>query len=247
MGIMKEYAHSAVWAYRHIAGKFEVAEIEIIGRFLSSQSVCFDVGAHGGSWSRGLARLIPSGHVYGFEALPYYSRVLRRTMKLLGQRNITIINRAVTEKGDPVQMVAADAVGSRLTGKTHIRAGEEEVNSTVDVQGVTLDGFWEELGKPKVDFVKCDIEGFELFALRGGRRMIESCRPLFFNELNKEWCTRYGYEPEDVFEFFAGFGYQPYYAEGGSALIPADREAHVNRDVLFVPSAQEIPRGLLDA
>ena len=233
---LRSNIHALVWAYRHATGKMAVPEIDAISKYLSADSICFDVGAHGGSWSRGLARVVlPKGHVYAFEALPYYADVLRRTMMLLGQRRVTVLNRAVAEKDGFVQMVRQDCDGNTLTGTIHVAASGERAHESVSVPTVTLDSFWQELGERRVDFIKCDVEGFELFVLKGARTLIEHCCPVFYNELNSEWCERYDYTPADIFSFFQGLDYRPFYLDAENGLVCVNLQEHVNRDVLFVP------------
>ncbi len=227
--------HALVWAYRHAMGKLAVPEIDAISKYLSPDSICLDVGAHGGSWSRALARVVSKGQVYSFEALPYYADVLRKTLKLLGQRRVNVLNRAVAEKDGFVQLARQDCEGNTLTGKTHVAVNGEGAQGLISVPSVTLDSFWQEIGEQQVGFVKCDVEGFELFVLRGARKLIEGCRPIFYNELNVEWCERYGYTPADIFAFFKECDYAPFYLNAVSGLVSVDVEKHVNGDILFVP------------
>lgn len=234
--MFKENIHATVWAYRHISGKLRVPEIDLISKYLSPDSICFDVGAHGGSWSQGLACALPRAHIYAFEALPYYFDVLQKTMKLLRQKRITVLNNAVGENDDlEVQMVRRDSQGTKLTGATHISASGEVGQEMSVVLTTTLDSFWQKLGKKKIDFIKCDVEGFELFVLKGAKNLIEQCRPIFFNELNAEWCNRYGYTPREIFSFFEEKKYLPFYIDLQAGLIKVDATKHINRDVLFLP------------
>ena len=63
---IRKTIHAFVWAYRHVTGKAAVPEISVISQFLGADSVCFDVGAHGGAWCRPLARIVSNGHVDAF-------------------------------------------------------------------------------------------------------------------------------------------------------------------------------------
>lgn len=230
------YVHALVWAFRHATGQYAVPEADVILRLLPNDAVCFDVGAHGGLWTRALARGLPRGKVYAFEALPYYAKVLERTLALIGPKNVSLLNAAVSDQGGTVSMVDKTPTGTKLTGRSHVAGQPDDISGAVEVQAVTLDDFWRGHGNPTVSFVKCDVEGFELAVLRGAQSLIEGCTPLFYNELNREWCERYGYQPKDVFDFFAARGYGPYYITDTYRLEAADPATHVNRDVLFVPN-----------
>ena len=174
---IRNIVHALLWTYRHATGKLAVPEITTVLKYINAKSICFDVGAHGGSWSRGLAHAVPQGHVYSFEALPYYADVLRKTMKLLGERRVTVLNRAVAEKNGSVQMARRDRDGNTLTGKTHVAINGEAPQEMVSVPAITLDSFWREIDEKQIDFIKCDVEGFELFVLRGARELIKHCQP----------------------------------------------------------------------
>jgi len=229
------YLHAGVWALRHLTGRYHVAEARIVSQWLPHDAICFDVGAHGGLWTRSLGLARPNGRVYAFEALPYYTRVLKRTISLIGPRNVSVLNVAVSDKAGSVHMIDRTPLGQRLTGKSHVSKNGDSSPGAVLVPATTLDDFWNSIGKPGVSFVKCDVEGFELFVLKGAQALIQACNPLFYNELNEEWCKRYGYLPADIFEFFEARGYRPFYLTGAGSLQAVDVARHVNRDVLFVP------------
>ncbi|MGD9057220.1 MAG: FkbM family methyltransferase, partial [Desulfobacterales bacterium] len=121
----KTIIHSIIWIKRHLIGQLKVSAISAIQQFIIPSDVCIDVGAHAGSWALPLSKLVYKGHVYAFEALPYYSSVLNIAFYLLQRKNITILNNAVVDCNRPVRLVWKDKNGNRLTGKTHV-AGEKE-------------------------------------------------------------------------------------------------------------------------
>jgi len=233
---LKPQIHALVWVYRHIAGKLKIPEMSTIETFLNPESICFDVGAHGGAWARALAKSAYKGHVYAFEALPYYAEALAATIKLIGPKNISIIKYAVSDSDGDLRLKRKDDLGNTLTGKTHVVPPSERYNEgNVVVPTLSLDGFWKQLGEKKIDFIKLDVEGFELFVLRGARKLVKNCRPVFFNEVNAEWCKRYNYNPSEIFHFFQERDYAPFYIRASSELLAVHVVNHVNRDVLFLP------------
>lgn len=50
------------------------------------------------------------------------------------------------------------------------------------VRAITLDEWWNREGRPRVDFLKMDIEGAEVEAIEGASRMLVECRPLLLVE-----------------------------------------------------------------
>lgn len=118
---IRRFAHAFVWVQRHVRGKLNVPDAACAASLLSSGDVAFDVDAHSGTWTVALSSLLPNGHVYSVEALPYYAEVLRLTLSLLRRRNVTVLNRAVNDTGEHVSLVWKNADGMRLTGFTHIQ------------------------------------------------------------------------------------------------------------------------------
>lgn len=243
--MFREILHASAWSLRHLRGHLTPPELAAATVLIRSGDVCLDIGAHAGSWLFPLGRLVgPSGRVIGFEALPYYARVLGMAKAIVGTSNVQVLNQAVNEDGASVRMIWRDPLGARLTGRTHI-AGRGEGSSTgVDVAGVTIDSVCAAM-PGRISFVKLDIEGAELGALRGGLATLRQHRPVVFSEVVEEHLGRYGHSTRMLFSFFEDLDYRPFTVTGGQ-LLPTDvaLAATIN-DVLFVPAeaADRLPIG----
>ena len=69
---------------------------------------------------------------------------------------------------------------------------------------------WGTTGPGRIDFIKIDIEGSELFALRGAVHTIEKFHPWVMVEINDSTYGMAGYSSAEIFEFFDQLGYTPY-------------------------------------
>ena len=238
---LKETVHAIIWAKRHLLGQLKVKEISTIQKFVAPNDTCFDIGAHSGSWALALSAPVPSGHVYAFEGFPYYARVLNMTMRLLKRKNITVINRAVVDNDSSVSVIWKDVTGMRLTGKTHVVGPYERFIDPILVEGIALDTFLDQIPihMRGVRFVKMDIEGTELLALRGGTSLIETRRPIFYLEIWQQYCERYKYLPEDIFRKFRGWEYRSFILSPESEIISLIQASYSGKgDVLFIPAEQ---------
>jgi FkbM family methyltransferase len=61
------------------------------------------------------------------------------------------------------------------------------------------------LGLEQLDFLKIDVEGFELFVLQGAEQTLRRCKPLIIAEENNR-CKFQGVEHGEMTEFLASLG-----------------------------------------
>jgi FkbM family methyltransferase len=130
----------------------------------------------------------PAGHVYSFDPLPQHGNVIRYNIEQndLSQR-VTYVPYAVGETSNDTPPAVESGVRSSVAqpGFSLLR--------TEDAFAVTsIDDFCEARALPKLDFLKMDIEGFELSALRGARKSIARFQPVLAISLY--------HRPEDLFE-----------------------------------------------
>ena len=238
--MLREAAHTLLWLKRHVCGELRVPELPCLLPFLEKDDVFFDIGAHAGAWSLPISKIVHDGHVYAFEAFPYYARLLQNVVSVLRRSNVTVIVGAVSDKTGQTSIVWKDAAGHRLTGKTHMSA-TAGADVSVSVPTLTIDGFYAAHPPRRVRLIKCDVEGAELLVFRGAEQTIARWRPIVFSEINAEFCTRYGYTMDDVFEFFALRSYATFSAHEGR-LRPLSRAKYSGLgDVVFVPSEVSLP------
>jgi FkbM family methyltransferase len=232
---IKRCLHASLWLKRHLMGQYKIDELRFIARFVQPDDVLLDVGAHAGSWTRPLSKLVGRGHVYAFEALPYYAEVLKLTAKLLNLKNVTVLNRAVTDHNGRLKLTWQDTRGKHLSGLTHIAGVSEDTRNAICVDGITLDAFIaSHRVRSRVAFVKVDVEGAELMVVHGAEKTIEQFRPVFYLEIVATYCQRYGYQPVDVFDFFSTRQYCAYTINHGKQS-ETNKKTYAGHDVLFVP------------
>lgn len=232
----KELAHAAVWSLRHLRGQLVPPELGLFAPLVKKGDTCLDIGAHAGAWLLPLGRLVgPTGRVIGFEALPYYARVLRMTKTFVGTPNVAVLNNAVTEDGASVRMIWQDRSGARLTGRTHVAGRGENAAAGVEIEGVTIDAVCMPM-PGRISFVKIDIEGAELGALRGGLATLRKHRPIVFSEVVESHLNRYGHTTQMLFSFFEDMDYRPFSVSGGQMLSSTAALASAFNDILFVPA-----------
>jgi len=194
-------------------GTYEPELQSALSEFLKPGMTVYDVGANIGYVSLMMAHQSGvTGKVFAFEALPANIERIQKNVALNKLSNVTIISGAVLDKSGSVTFYVHDSVGM---GKAAGSAGrrEEQYKGEITVPGLSLDEFVYTQGNPVPDAVKMDIEGGEVLALPGMRRILREAHPLMFLELH-------GPESEKVaWEELTAAGYTLYSMESGYPVI----------------------------
>lgn len=194
-------------------GTYEPELQAALCEFLQPGMTVYDVGANIGYVTLMLAKQTgPSGKVFAFEALPVNVERVQKNLALNNLTNATVISGAVLDKTGSVKFYVHASVGM---GKAAGSAGrrEEQYQAEITVPGFSLDEFVYEQGHPAPDAVKMDIEGGEVLALPGMRRILREHPPLLLLELH-------GPESEKVaWETLTAAGYTLRAMESGYPVI----------------------------
>jgi hypothetical protein len=77
------------------------------------------------------------------------------------------------------------------------------------------------------------VEGFELFVLRGAKKMVAKWRPILFVELVEENLRQQNYSGIDLIEYIENLGYSVLDARSMEPIQRYDRRQHT--DILCFP------------
>jgi FkbM family methyltransferase len=160
--------------YRHMLWQdYDAPVASFLSDRVKPGAMCFDVGANIGVYVLQFAHWSgPTGSVIAFEPNPFACDILRRHIQLNDlEDRVTLVPAAIgSSKGEAV-LYAAGADGmSRLGAPNELIADRV---SEVTVPVFTLDDYCESEGLMP-DWLFIDIEGFEIAALSGARRLIKT-------------------------------------------------------------------------
>lgn len=138
--------------------------------------VVWNVGANVGVYALQFAHWVgESGHVVALEPNPVARRALERHVAwnaLTGR--VTVVGMAVGDAEGEAKLWADGASTMGAIGRPNPALAERARPVTVPI--TTLD-LLEERGLPRPDWIVMDIEGYELFALRGAERLLSEAGP----------------------------------------------------------------------
>jgi len=189
---------------------YEEKDASMILKLVPNQSVVLDVGANMGWYSLLIACHVKGCQIHAFEPIPKTYSFLLKNIALNQVSNITAHHFGLSnEPKDLTFYFYPEGSGN---------ASSENLSERIDAELVTcrvekLDDFVN-TNNLHVDFIKCDIEGAELFAFQGATETLKRDQPIVFTEMLRKWAAKFNYHPNEIISLFSSFGYQCFYAEG---------------------------------
>jgi FkbM family methyltransferase len=210
-----------------------------ISCFIKPGYVCFDVGANIGVYSTVLARIAgDAGLVHCFEPVDHVRARLRANARLNGMESMNINPFALGSQPGVREMHQIKEGRFRGGASTFVETeniaaiGESEFE-TREVEIKTLDQYVIDTGVNRVDFLKIDVEGFELEVLTGAADTLSKHRPTIILEYDE---GRHGGQSGSLEGLLRGHGYLTYqFTLFGDTLVllPFDfKRQPINRNVL---------------
>jgi FkbM family methyltransferase len=221
-------AAAKAWDIRN--GHWTEPELDLVRLGAREGDTVLDVGANFGLYCYHFSRAVgPSGRVLAFEPVPETSATLDLVVRLLRLENVRVVPKGCADEAGrlpfevPLQSSGALAAGQAYIGRRNDdHPGRERQvrwsgTRRVDCEVVRLDDFLPELSD--LSFIKCDIEGAELFAFRGAEKTIAHHAPTVVCEINPWFLEGFGIDPDALTGFFFEKDYRLYrYVEG--RLVP---------------------------
>lgn len=180
---------------------------------VSKDNIVFDVGTNVGETFLNFAKLTgEEGFVYGFEPDEKNYKNVQKNISLNDFANIHVFNLGVSDKKETLKLYQVDEHNLGMNRVLQEGEASEDLDFTV-MQTTTLDDIVKENNIPTIDLIKIDIEGYEMHALRGAKKILEEFKPPLFIEVGYTRLIKNGTSPNEMFKFLEGFGYTIYHGE----------------------------------
>lgn len=201
-----------------------------------------DIGANLGYYSKLFSQWVGNtGKVYSVEPIRIYNEVfLEATRKC---RNITLYPYALGLEEKEITLVAPLQNGYMHTGLPHVynpqKDGKpEEQQLSFPAQMKIPSRLFNKLDK--INYIKCDIEGFEAIVLGDLKDLIAKHKPIVQVEV---WSQN----KQEVLELFDSLAYHAYQLAGNKLVLHEKLPADFDGDFIFIPKTnQEFSRLIQD-
>jgi FkbM family methyltransferase len=183
---------------------YEKNELSLILKMINTKSVVFDIGANTGWYALNIAKHLPKTKIYAFEPIRSTYAFLKRNIKLNNLHNIQTHNFGFSKENKKIDFYyyPEGSGNASLANLTHKRS-VKKISCLVK----TIDSFVQK-NHISIDFIKCDVEGAELFVFQGGLEIIKRDKPIIFSEILRKWTAKFKYNPNDIIQLFHSIGYQ---------------------------------------
>ena len=166
-----------------VEGVFEPEMSALFATLIRPDDIVLDVGANIGCTSILFSKL--AAKVYSFEPSPTTFRFLQQNLSAAGASNVLAFNCGLGSRASTETLTFApnNRSGGFVSNKLQLDAGHQtEVITIADG-----DSFLAAQNVERVDFIKIDVEGFELEVLAGLSSVLQRHRPVVVLEMN-HWC-----------------------------------------------------------
>ena len=192
-------------------------------QLVAKGDTAIDIGANLGYYARPIADIVGhEGHLYAVEPVPVIFGVLQRNMR--GCDNATLLNYALGEEERAIEMAndSVAAAGYFGTGRNFVSEGElskDAVRFTAQMKrGSQLFADLE-----RIDFIKCDIEGYERVVIPELKPLLERHHPTLLIETD-------GVTRRDIVSLMVDLGYRAYMLQAG---VEVPLEVESDKDIIF--------------
>lgn len=186
-------------------GTWEPHITEFLVKTLKSVDNCLDIGANFGYHTINMSMLAYKGQTFAFEPMRLFSQQIAANSCLNQLTNITIFNNAVGNESKHVTVSEPDLKGDLVN---HGDMSIKEINDTnISVKTIKID----DINLPKVDFMKIDVQGYELQVLKGATTTILKHKPVIIVEVEPHQLAKFDCDPTTLISFLKNqFNYNIY-------------------------------------
>jgi FkbM family methyltransferase len=211
-------------------------DIYFLKSIIREGDYCVDIGAHLGYYTLELSRLVKGrGMVLSIEPMSKFYDALRNLVKKRHIANVRLHQAAMGGEGQWVEMGVPEINRSKKFAYARVIRSNPYLQyiETENVRNENGDQLFADL--PRLDFVKCDVEGLEVSVLSGMINTVYRHRPILLCELADK------NERARLYEMLAPLGYEVFFLQDKSLHkmdVFSDLDT-ISHNHYFIPQASQ--------
>lgn len=170
--------------------KDRYAELHFIPTVIKDGDVIIDIGANLAYYSYFMAKSMGKGKLLSVEPIPLFADIWKTNMKKWSDKDVQLFNCALgNEAKDEVTMsipVVDGVIRHGLTKVSDDSGGESAEELSFKVPMKVGDKLFEDQLTDRLDYVKCDVEGYEQYVMPSLNQTIDKYLPMIQIELSGE-------------------------------------------------------------
>lgn len=163
--------------------KKKYPELFFLKRLVKENYTCIDIGANLGYYSTFLSNLVgKESKVYAIEPVPLFRKVLKKNIRKTDSKNIEVLPFALGEKNETIKMGMPQRDGVIHHGMTKVAdSANDDYVEYFEAEMRIPNELFQDI--PKIDFIKCDVEGYEQYVFSNMKEILKKHKPLVQSEL----------------------------------------------------------------
>ncbi|OYU97329.1 MAG: hypothetical protein CFE21_03280 [Bacteroidetes bacterium B1(2017)] len=184
--------------------KAKYPELFYLKTLIKPGFTCVDIGANVGYYSVFLSKYAhKEGHVYAIEPVPLFANVFVKNTGRFALKNITLYQCALGAERKKVTLGTPLIDGVFRHGLTKIMDDNSaQASQTYEANMEIADVLFAPLAK--IDFLKCDVEGYEVILFPQMIETLKRCKPIIQIEISTEE------NRASLLSLLSPIGYKPY-------------------------------------
>ncbi len=204
--------HSYMGGCIYWSGLHHVNESIYLSRILKDEFVFIDIGANQGEFTLFASKFINSGRILSFEPVQENFNRLSQNLKLNSIQNCEPYKFGLSNANDFLPIFTDESAsegGGINEGLSTLFKSETKGSFQEEIELKVFDEFFND-EFTRIDFIKIDIEGSELYALKGMKETLLKYKPEILIEINEDCFLAAGYNSKDILSFLFELNYKPF-------------------------------------
>ena len=226
-----------------VTGYYEPNEFCFLNNFLKPGMVFVDIGANLGLYALFASKLVnKEGIVLAIEPSEREFKRLKANIELNQSTNIRPLMQAISNSSEERELLIAEEEHSGHNTFGAFAYASVQDQGKQRVRPETLDEVVKKEGLSRVDVIKIDVEGHELFVFEGAKKTLSKFRPILLLEIADRALIHQDCSSSQVLDFLSQRGYRIYSFDKTTGLpLPAQKKDYFDSEnIIAVHKTSEV-------